>query len=363
MGVNLINEMVRKNIDAELVVADRSGELLSEVRDDVEIYSLDFNIDTYPLPLSFPKLIRYLDSSDTDIVLSLMKHANITAALATNISNQNPCLILSERNHLSKALEQESYFKRKIIKILMENLYPTSNHIIPISKGVSDDLHNSISIKKDDTTVIYNPAVSDDIYEKAKERVTHSWFQPDQSPIILGVGRLRKQKDFKTLLRSFEIVRKNRECRLIILGEGPQRQELESLAKKLNISDDIYMPGNVNNPYKYMNNSDVFVLSSAWEGFGNVVVEALACGCPVVSTDCPSGPSEILSKGEFGTLVPVGDYTEMANSIINVLDSNIEEGKLIERSEKFHPSNITDKYLKVMERACEDCQLTPDKNY
>src|SRR5690606_7355967 len=136
----------------------------------------------------------------------------------------------------------------------------------------------------------------------AEELVEHPWAQAGDSPIILGVGRLSAQKDFPTLLRAFSRVRTLRPARLAILGEGPARTELEELARQLDCEDDVLLPGFQNNPFSWMTSSRVFVLSSLWEGLPGALVQAMACGVPVISTDCNSGPAEILEGGKWGTL-------------------------------------------------------------
>lgn len=348
MAVNLANELSSLGLDLELVVAKSTGLLLNEVSDDVSVWDLKFNLDRFPLPFSFVKLSLYLSEENPDTILSLMKHANITVNLAAIFSSWNSRIILSERNHLSQALSQEPYLKRAFITKLMKNLYPKSDHIIAISEGVAKDLHDVIGINSEDITVIYNPVVTDNLLDKAKENVNHKWFCSNSINVILSVGRLHPQKNFKTLLRAFAEVRTKQDCRLVLLGEGDQRAKLEKLANKLCISDSVYMPGKVKNPYKYMARSDVFVLSSDWEGFGNVIVEALACGCPVVSTDCPSGPREILNNGKYGDLVPVGDEVALADSIIDMLEDPTDPEILTSRSNKFKVGNIALDYLKVI---------------
>jgi glycosyltransferase involved in cell wall biosynthesis len=150
--------------------------------------------------------------------------------------------------------------------------------------------------------------------------VTHPWFAPDQPPVILGVGRLTAQKDFVNLLRAFAIVKQSRPSRLVILGDGPERAALGDLIDRLDLVSDVDMPGFDANPYSYMSRAAVFVLSSAWEGLPTVLIEAMACGTPVVATDCRSGPAEILVGGRFGELVPVGDAAALAAAILRTLE-------------------------------------------
>jgi glycosyltransferase involved in cell wall biosynthesis len=164
------------------------------------------------------------------------------------------------------------------------------------------------------------------------------------------VGRLNEQKDFPTLIRAFKIVyEKSKNARLIILGEGSEREHLMHLIKELGLVDIVSLPGFLQNPFSYMHRSQVFVLPSIHEGFGNVLVEAMACGCPVVSTDCPSGPREILNNGEYGHLVPVGDAAAMAAAILDVLDGH---GKAVPAAwlEQFSPEIIARQYIEIFQR-------------
>ena len=163
------------------------------------------------------------------------------------------------------------------------------------------------------------------MFVKARAKINHAWFQPGEPPVIVAVGRLHLQKDYPTLLRAFLQVRQQRRCRLVILGEGPEKENLNKLINELGLQTDVAMFGFVDNPYTYMAHSAAFVLSSAWEGFGNVIAEALAVGTPVVSSNCDSGPAEILANGKYGELTPVGDIKAMAEAILSVLAGNIKQ--------------------------------------
>jgi glycosyltransferase involved in cell wall biosynthesis len=232
---------------------------------------------------------------------------------------------------------------------LIRATYPKADSIIAISNGVATDLADTTGIERESIDVIHNPAFSPDIQSKSKESVSHRWFDID-TPVVIAVGSLTQQKDFSTLLRAFSVLRERQDAHLLILGEGELREELKSLASELGIATAVDMPGFVDNPYAYMRQADVFVLSSKWEGFGNVVVEALACGCPVVSTDCPSGPAEILANGEYGSLTPVGDETALAAEIETVLNTTPEPDRLRARAEAFTTEIVADQYIKRLFR-------------
>jgi glycosyltransferase involved in cell wall biosynthesis len=189
----------------------------------------------------------------------------------------------------------------------------------------------------------------------ARHHLDHDWFTSDGPPIILGVGNLKPQKDFATLIRAFARVRAERPARLVILGDarGPDKDAsyvaaLKGLPAQLGIEEDVSFAGFAENPYAYMSRAAVFVLSSAWEGFGNVLAEALACGCPVVSTDCPSGPAEILEHGRYGPLVPVGDDAALAAAICRVLDAPLSRGELTGRAALFTVERAVDQYIQLM---------------
>jgi glycosyltransferase involved in cell wall biosynthesis len=192
--------------------------------------------------------------------------------------------------------------------------------VVAVSRGAADDLARTAALPRERIRVIYNPVITPAMEALARERVDDPWFAPGQPPVILGVGRLNRQKDFATLVRAFAAVRQRREARLVILGEGDERAALERLIAELAVAQDVALPGFRTNAVAHMAHSAVFALSSAWEGLPTVLIEALAAGAAVVSTDCPSGPREILQDGRLGALVPVGDPAALAAAILDTLD-------------------------------------------
>jgi glycosyltransferase involved in cell wall biosynthesis len=174
------------------------------------------------------------------------------------------------------------------------------------------------------------------------------WLAGGEPPVILGVGRLATQKDFSTLLHAFARVRSQRPARLLILGEGDKRFELEALAQNLGLARDVRLPGYADNPFAYMRRCSVFVLSSAYEGLPTVLIEAMACGAPVVSTDCPSGPAEILEGGRYGCLVPIGDPDAMASAILTILQDAPDTTRTRQRAEMFSIEASVDQYLNLL---------------
>jgi glycosyltransferase involved in cell wall biosynthesis len=197
--------------------------------------------------------------------------------------------------------------------------YPGATGIVATSEEMADDLAEFVRIPRERIQVIYNPVVSPEIYSLAEEPLLHPWFEHGAPPVVLGVGRLTKAKDFPTLIRAFYLLRSRRPARLVILGEGEERAYIESKVRVLGIQGDVDLPGFTPNPFPYMRQAAVFVLSSAWEGLPNALIQALALGTPVISTDCRSGPREILNDGAFGKLVPVGDDAAMSSAIEEAL--------------------------------------------
>jgi glycosyltransferase involved in cell wall biosynthesis len=201
------------------------------------------------------------------------------------------------------------------LPFLIRHFYGWADAIVAISGGVADDVARVTRIPRGHIQVIYNPVVTPGFRKKAEAPLEHPWFEAGGPPVLLGVGRLCPQKDFSTLIQAFAQARKERSARLLILGEGRDRPALEAMVRELGLEQDVALPGFIENPYPYMVRASLFVLSSRWEGLGNVLVEAMYCGVPLVATDCPHGPREILVDGKYGTLIPVGDAGALARAI------------------------------------------------
>jgi glycosyltransferase involved in cell wall biosynthesis len=221
---------------------------------------------------------------------------------------------------------------------------------VAVSHGAADDLARSAGLPRESMEVVYNPVITPALLALARRKPDHPWFDPGQPPVILGAGRLTAQKDFATLIRAFAEVRRRRPARLIILGEGEDRTRLLALAESLGVAEGVSLPGFKENAVAYMGASAMFVLSSAWEGLPTVLIEALAAGTRVVSTDCPSGPREILQGGRLGALVPVGDAPALATAVLRGLElpaSPPPPGAL----EPFTRDAAVDHYLRLIESA------------
>jgi glycosyltransferase involved in cell wall biosynthesis len=346
--LNLANRFAEEGIDVDIVLAEKRGDYIEEVSEDVDIIGLGAS----RVLTSVFRLANYLRSENPDVLLSAIDHANTIATWAGRISMTSTRIAISVQNTMRKKYDVNSWnakvsVKHKIMPKIMKASFRWTDEIIAVSTEVAEDLERMIGIDTDRIEVIYNPGVSDKLIEDSDEAVDHPWFGPSEPPVILGVGRLNEQKDFGTLIRAFRRVQDTRPVRLVILGEGQRRSDLESLVEETGLEDCVSLPGFVNNPYKYMTNSDLFVLSSAWEGLPLVLVEAMACGTPVVSTDCPGGANEVLEDGKWGDLVPVGNPERLADAIIASLDTSDTDG-LRDRAMDFHIDRIAEQYLDVI---------------
>ena len=292
-------------------------------------------------------LVRYLRQHRPAALLAAKDRANIVAVLANAISRTRTRLILRMGTTVSAALEGKRPLKEKLWYTRMRLFYPHANAVVAVSKGVAADLMRNAGLTPSLIHVIPNPVITPKLLNLAEETLNHPWFKDGAPPVILGVGRLTKQKDFPTLIKAFAKVRESFQCRLVILGEGQDRPKLEALITDLGIRSDTFLPGFVHNPYPYFKRASLFVLSSVWEGSPNVLTEALALGTPVVSTDCPSGPKEILQGGRFGPLVRVGDAEALSEAILHMLRNPLEKSFLKSAVRDYTLGESTKQYLKL----------------
>lgn len=293
-----------------------------------------------------PALVRYLRTERPAALIGAFPFENLLAIAARRLAGTDTCIIVTERNTSTRSTRESTKWKRRYLPALLRRQYMMADAIVAVSDGVADRVAALTGLPRERITTIYSPAVGRETLTKAVEPVTHPWFSNDGPPVVLGVGRLVPQKDFPTLIRAFAQVRAERPARLVIVGPGKEdrRDELLALARRLGCGDDVDLPGLSHNPFAYMAQAAVFVLSSRWEGFGRVVAEALACGCPVVSTDCPSGPAEILAGGRYGRLVPVGDHKAMAGAILDTLAQRPDPAPLIARGAEFSVERAAARY-------------------
>lgn len=345
--VNLTRGFTEKGIQVDLVLTKAEGPYLAEVTEKARVVDLRARRVLF----SLPKLAHYLRSERPTVLLAGPRHANIVALWAKRLSCVRTRVVISEHNALRQSVWRARTVRSKALPLLMRWFYPWADAIVAVSQGVAHQLAEITRVPPEKVRVIYNPVITPELLSKADEPLDHPWFQPDEPPVLLGVGRLSKQKDFPLLVRAFAQVRKEYLARLMILGEGEDRPKLEGLIRELGLEADVALPGFVDNPYKYMKRAAVFVLSSRWEGFGNVLVEAMAVGTPVISTDCRSGPAEILEEDRWGRLVPVGDAEKLADAIRDCLRQDLREdrrGASEHGQRTFGLDSAVEKYIEVL---------------
>jgi glycosyltransferase involved in cell wall biosynthesis len=342
--VNLTRCFVEAGIEVTLAPLRKEGPLRDALPAGVQIEDFKPRQNTF---YALPDFIHAIQSCQPDAILSAHANINILAIWARRLTGSHARLVVSEHSHLSMASNSGPRLSLRYRARLERWFYPLADAIVAVSHGVADDLAASTGISRQKVTVIYNPVVTPEIAALMRAPVAQSLFPPS-APVILGVGRLVDEKNFALLIRAFAELRSRRRARLVLLGEGPQRVELEKLVAELRLQDEVDLPGAARNPYAYMARAALVALSSKYEGLPTVIVESLACGTPVVATDCPAGPAEILDGGRFGRLVAVGDAMAMARAIEQTLDEPPDRPRLQQRAALFSAQNSASQYLRLL---------------
>jgi glycosyltransferase involved in cell wall biosynthesis len=374
--LNLADGLVSQGQRVDMVMARRTGHFLNEIQPDIRVVDLKVRsargsltslprlgtdacfwarMVFAPKPHfvlgALPGLVSYLRREKPDVVISAMDYPNAVAIKAAALAGTGVPVIATVHNTLSAEVANTKRRRIRAQLDVVRRFYPRAEALVAVSRGVAEDLAQVLG-SADRIGTIYNPVVSPDMEMKAANPLNHPWFAGDGPPVILAVGGFKPQKDFATLFRAFAIARRERPLRLLVLGEGKLRPDLTHLAGKLGITDDLLMPGFVDNPYQYMAQASLMVVSSIYEGLSMVLVEALACGCPVVSTDCPSGPAEILDHGRYGKLVPVRDENALARAMLQSLEAGCDRELLITRARDFSVEQAARQYRDVIEHVC-----------
>jgi glycosyltransferase involved in cell wall biosynthesis len=293
-------------------------------------------------------LCRYLAAQRPVSILSYLNDSNLNLMLAALVCRADTRYLPSVRNHISTASQKIQSKWLRSVPILMRRYFRLADLVVAPSAGIGADVMAITGLPAGRIAVVHNPVFRPEIIELSRQPVDHPWLRDSTVPVLVAAGKFKPQKDFATLLKAFARLREKRPLRLLILGEGAERSTLEQLVNQLGITADVDMPGYVENPYPYFRQAAVFVLSSAWEGLPNVLIEAMACGCPVVATDCPSGPGEILEQGRIGKLVPVGDVTAMAGAIDATLDAPAPRELFVERAKHYSYDGVVADYARVL---------------
>lgn len=340
----LIAGLLEAGHAVDVLVLQRRGGHFADIPDGATVLPL------WPghAALAVPALVRYLRRVRPPVLLAAKDRAGRAALRARARAGVDTRVVLRIGNTLSQSLAGRSWLRSLLRYWPIRRWYPRADAIVAVSRGVAEDVVITSGVAPERVHVIRNPVVSPALDRLAEHGPDHPWLAGDGPPVVLGVGRLTRQKDFPTLLRAFARLRERVDARLIILGEGEDRAALEALARELGVEDVVDLPGFVDNPYGWMRRVHVFVLSSAWEGSPNALTEALYLGTPVVATDCRSGPREVLVEGEYGPLVPVGDVEAMAEAVERTLAEPLSPATLRQAVIEYTRVRSTGHYLEVM---------------
>jgi glycosyltransferase involved in cell wall biosynthesis len=343
--VTLANSLANHGYQVDFVLSNAQGNYLSALDSKIKIIDLG----RQHVVASFVGLGRYLRAHKPEIILSGLSNANAAVLVATRIFLPSCKTIITQHVNWSQVLTHHPTLKERAVYQLSKILYPLATQIVAVSNGIANEIKKMRNVYPGKIQCIYNPVVTPELLELSEQPPSHPWLLNKDEPVLIGVGRLVEQKDFETLIRAYYRVQKQITCKLLILGEGPERQKLENLVQELDLTSKIDLPGFASNPYTNMTHSDLFVLSSQFEGLPTVLIEAMACGCPLVSTDCDSGPDEILDNGRYGALVPVGDVSAMTQAIIQSLQNPPEKELLRKRAQLYSVENATRAYTHLIE--------------
>lgn len=344
--VNIAAGMARRGIRVDLLLAEARGPFLELVPSDVRI--IDFR--SRPAVTSLPRLLRYVRRERPDVLLSTL-NASLTALLAKRLLGPGLRVVARYENTFSM-VTRCSRLRTRCSTRAVGRLLPHADAVVAVSHAAADDLRLAVPGAAHLVRTAPNPVVTPALRSQARLPVEHPWFNDPGTAVMIAVGRLSDEKDYPTLLRAAARVVRSRPARLVILGEGPRRRELTALARELGITGRVDFPGFVSNPYAYMARARVLVSSSKYEGLPAVLVEAMACGTPVVSTDCPSGPGEILEDGKLGKLTPVGDWKALANAVEETLDAPPDSETLTAKARRYSAETAVDRYLQIL-GACD----------
>lgn len=343
-------ELQQRGVDITLVVHQMRGELLPLLPSSVPVVNLHAARTLHDVG----RLRHFLREAKPDILMANVDHNNVAAALAKALSGTSTKLVICQHNPLSAEYHATVNWTHRLVPLAYRLLASRINHAVAVSNGIARELQHDAGLPASKITTIYNAVIGSDFASRASQPVTHPWLVNKTCPVFVSAGRLVEMKDHRNLLHAFAQLRSTQPARLMVLGVGPMLAELQALAIALDVADDVEFAGFVANPLPYMRAADAFVLSSRSEGFGNVLVEAMGCGTPILSTNCPHGPADILSHGEYGILVPPRDSDALATGMARILAerSAWSPERLRNRAAAFSYATCADSYWRLFQRVC-----------
>ncbi len=339
----IASEFIRRGHSVDFVVGTDRLALVDELHEDINRFFFRKN----RLLNAFPRFLKYLRDRMPACVFSTLHHCNFTAIACNYLLGKITKVYVQVPTNVAREERTGTNLVDRLSPFLIRFLYPVADRVICVSEGGKNGL-KEIGLSESNLTVIPNTINVRRVRQRARECAPdHPVFdQPD--PVLVTAGRLEKEKDHETLIRAVNELIRSRTVRLLILGEGNKRKELELTIRKKQLEDHVYLTGEVENPYPYFAESDLFVLSSLWEGMPTVILEALALGKTVVSTDCESGPGELLEDGRYGYLTPPANPSRLARTINHALEHPLDPAPLKNRAEEFSVQRITDQFQQLV---------------
>lgn len=339
--VDIVPHFLALGSQVTVLLHQRRGELLGSLPAGVPVVAFETSRTSFDLlPLA-----RWLRCERPDVLLASLHHNNVTAMLAAALSRTRTRVVVCQHNALSHEAALMGSWKYRVLPLLYRLMRPLAAGMVAVSRGVANDTAARCGIRRERIAVIHNPVITADFEARAQAPVDHPWLRQREVPVFIAVGRLVPQKDHETLLHAFARLAARRDARLILLGQGPLEGVLRRLARELGVDDRVELAGFQANPLPWVRQATALVLPSRYEGFGNVIVEALGCGTPVISTDCEFGPAEILGDGEFGALVPVGDAEALAQAMAQDLRARWPADVLKARARQFDAASSARRYM------------------
>lgn len=332
-------ELLSRGYEVDLVLANKEGALVPLVPKGARIVDCKCRRMLHV----FPKLAKYLRTNTVVAVYSTITHANIMAALTSRAVGLKVPVVVRQSN--APLSERGPGISHLVSKRLIPVVYTGASSVIAVSDGVRSELVSMQPKLSGAIKVLPTPVLTTQILRQGEEAPAHRWFAERNTPIVLSAARLERHKGMLELVRAFADVRETREARLVIIGEGSARRELEAEVSRLGLGNQVDLPGFQGNPFSFINHANLFVLNSYYEGLPNVLIQAMGFGTPVVSTDCRSGPAEILDGGRLGRLIPVGSHEQLVRSILESLDLPKHEAARESAWNRFGAEAATSAYL------------------
>ncbi len=342
LSINLIEEFLKEGVEVDIFLMKDGGEYSDQVPDEVNIFCVE---GSWIKRVS--GFLKYLRAQRPDISMSARQRQDVINILCCLLTFGKVKPVVSVHTNLTAEMEFKGRGTNNMVDKIAARLYRFVDTFIAVSAGVADDFSKRTGVPRNKIEVIYNPVFKPYV-DDGTISMKFTEFKARHSKYIIGVGRMSPQKDFETLIRAYARLPESVKHGLVIAGDGPLRPQLQKLIEELGLRDKVLLLGFVDNPLYYLKNADLFVLSSKWEGFGNVIVEALGVGTPVVSTNCLSGPAEILEDGKYGKLVEVGNVEQLSDAITLSLSEKPQPDRLIAKAADFDVKTIADKYLKLL---------------